>query len=209
MLLHTPSLTGKLDSIWAGPYEVKNAISNTVYKIAVPHSKSRSENIHINRLKLWHTPSANLFRVVVGQDSVGSEDPPGRVALSQSGMSEDQRLELDNVLKEHGDVICERLGQAVGTEHAIDTGQSPPIQAYPYRIAPNWKKELHDEVKKLLNDGIIVPITCPWSAPMVPIRKTDGSLRLCIDYRKLNSAMISDPYQMPRVRCSCWRKMTF
>ncbi len=91
----------------------------------------------------------------------------------------------------------------MGTEHAIDTGQLPPIQA------PNWKKELHDEVKKLLNDGAIVPITCPWSAPMVPIRKTDGSLRLCIDYRKLNSAMISDPYQMPRVRCSCWRKMTF
>ncbi len=53
MLLHTPSLTGKLDSIWAGPYEVKNAI---VYKIAVSLSKSRSENIHINRLKLWHTP---------------------------------------------------------------------------------------------------------------------------------------------------------
>ncbi len=58
---------------------------------------------------------------------MGSEDPPGRVALSQSGMSEDQRLELDNVLKEYGDIICERLGQAVGTEHAIDTGQSPPI----------------------------------------------------------------------------------
>ena len=77
---------------------------------------------------------------------MGSEDPPGRVALSQSGMSEDQRLELDNVLKEHGDVIFERLGQAVETEHAIDKGKSQPIQAYPYyRIAPNWKKELHDE----------------------------------------------------------------
>ncbi len=106
---------------------------------------------------------------------MGSEDPPGRVALSQSaGMSEDQRLELDNVLKEHGEVICERLGQAVGTEHAIHTGQSPSIQAYPYRIAPNWKKELHDKVKRLLNDGIIVPITCPC---MVSAHGTDSKDR--------------------------------
>ena len=193
VLLHTPSLTGKLNSIWDGPYEVTSAISRTVYKIAVPHSKS-SQNIHINRLKPWHTPSANLFRVAVGQDSVGSEESPGRVALGQSGMAEAQKLELGK-----GGVVCERLGQAIGTEHEIDTGQSPPVQAYSYRTPPNWKRELHGEIKKLLDDEIIAPITCPWSAPMVLTRKTDGSLRLCIDYRKLNKATVSDPYQMPRV----------
>ena len=194
VLLHTPSLTGKLNSIWDGPYEVKGAISRTVYKIAVPHSKSRSRNIHINRLKPWHIPSANLFRVAVGQDSVGSEEPPGRVALGQSGMAEAQKLELGKVLKEFGNVVCERLGQAIGTEHEIDTGQSPPVQAYPYRTPTNWKSELQCEIKKLLDDEIIAPISCPWLAPMVPIRKTDGSLHLCIDYRKLNKATVSDPY---------------
>ena len=54
VLLHTPSLTGKLNSIWDGPYEVKGAISRTVYKIDVPHSKSRSQNIHINRNRGTH-----------------------------------------------------------------------------------------------------------------------------------------------------------
>ena len=135
----------------------------------------------------------------MGQDSVGSEEPPGSMALGLSGMAEAQKLELGKVLKEFGDVVCERLGQTIGTEHEIDTGQSPPVQAYPYRMPPNWKRELHGEIKKLLDDEIIAPITCPWSAPMVPIRKTDGSLRLCIDYRKLNKATVSDPYQMPRV----------
>ena len=114
-------------------------------------------------------------------------------------MAEAQKLELGKVLKEFGDVVCERLGQAIRTEHEIDTGQSPPVQAYPYRTPPNWKSELHGEIKKLLNDEIIAPITCLWSAPMVPIRKTDGSLRLCIEYRKLNKATVSDPYQISQV----------
>ena len=80
VLLHTPSLTGKLNSIWNGPYEnIKGALS---YKIAVPHKQSRSQNVHINRLKLWKTPIANLFRVVVGQDSMGSDEPPGKISDS-------------------------------------------------------------------------------------------------------------------------------
>ena len=135
----------------------------------------------------------------MGLDSVGSEEPPGRVALGQSGMTEAQKLELGKVLKEFGDVVCERLGQAIVTEHEIDTGQFPPVQAYPYRTPPNWKRELHGEIKKLLDDEIIAPITSSWSAPMVPIHKTDGSLRQCINYRKLNKGTVSDPYQMPRV----------
>ena len=144
VLLHTPSLTGKLNSIWDGPYEVKGALSSTLYKIAVPHKRSRSQNVHINRLKLWQIPTANLFRVVVGQDSVGSDEPPGRVSLGQPGMSEAQQVELDNVLTAFHDVICDKLGQASGVAHTIETGQSAPVQAYPYRIAPAWKDELHN-----------------------------------------------------------------
>ena len=167
VLLHTPSLTGKLNSIWDGPYEVKGALSSTLYKIAVPHKRSRSQNVHINRLKLWQIPTANLFRVVVGQDSVGSDEPPGRVSLGQPGMSEAQQIELDNVLTAFHDVICDKLGQASGVDHTIETGQSAPVQAYPYRIAPAWKDELHREVRQLLDDGVIAPSYSPWSAPMV------------------------------------------
>ena len=70
---------------------------------------------------------------------------------------------------------------------------------YPYRIAPAWKEKLHGEIKQLLDQGILEPSHSPWSAPISPIRKTNGSLRLCIDYRKLNQVTVGDPYQMPRV----------
>ena len=91
------------------------------------------------------------------------------------------------------------LSEAVGVEHLIEMAESPPVQNYPYQIAPGRKDEMHREVKQLLEMGIITPSRSPWSAPMVPFRKTDGSLHLCIDYRKLNAVTVGDPYQMPRV----------
>ena len=199
VLLHTPSLTGKLDSIWDGPFEVMGVLSETSYKIAVPNKRSHTQIVHINRLKLWQMPKANLFRVVVGQDSEGSDEPPGKVTLGQPGMTEAQIEELDSMLGGFNVVITDKLGHTSSVSHVIDTGQSAPVQSYPYRIAPAWKEELHDEVRQLLEDGIIIPSHSPWSAPMVPIRKTSGALRLCIDYRKLNQVTVADPYEMPRV----------
>ena len=100
-----------------GPYsssKVKGRLVNTPYRVAIPRSKSKSEKVHINRLKLWRTPMANLFRVVIGQVSEGSEEPPGRVLLSQSCMSPAQKEELEGVLNSFKHVISDRLGESCG-----------------------------------------------------------------------------------------------
>ena len=55
VLIHNPTSSGKLNSIWDAPYEVKGRLSNTLYWVAIPRSKSKSEKVHINRLKLWRT----------------------------------------------------------------------------------------------------------------------------------------------------------
>ena len=158
VLVHNTTSSGKLNTIWDGSYEVKGKMSNTVYTIAFPRSKARSDTVHINRL---HTPTASLFRVVVGQESEGSDEPPGRVLLGQSGMSPAQQEETDNVLTEYKNVISDQIGEAVGVVHEIDTGASPPVQAYPYRIAPNWKTELHNEVKNFSIVGSLLPPIVP------------------------------------------------
>ena len=88
----------------------------------------------------------------------------------------------------------EKLGQTNASCLAIDTGQSPPVQSYCYRIAPAWKEELHGEIKQLLDQGILKPSHSPWSVPMVPIRESNGSLWLCINYRKLNQVRVGDLY---------------
>lgn len=83
--------------------------------------------------------------------------------------------------------------------HAINTKDSPPLKTAPYRLAPAWKDQLKAEVKDLAEAGIIQSSTSPWSSPIIPVRKKHGSVRLCVDFRRINKETVPDPYLMPRV----------
>ncbi|KAK8534682.1 hypothetical protein V6N12_057326 [Hibiscus sabdariffa] len=69
----------------------------------------------------------------------------------------------------------------------------------PYRMAPKEYKELKVQLQELLDQGFIRPSTSPWGAPVLFVKKKDGSLRLCIDYRKLNKLMVKNKYPLPRI----------
>ena len=60
MLVHTSSISGKLETECEGPFEVVDRVSETTSKLAVPDRRSHIQTVHINRLKLWVTPQANL-----------------------------------------------------------------------------------------------------------------------------------------------------
>ncbi|XP_070054641.1 uncharacterized protein [Nicotiana tomentosiformis] len=74
-----------------------------------------------------------------------------------------------------------------------------PISISPYRMAPTELKELKEKLKDLLEKGFIRPSVSPWGASVLFIRKKDRSLRMCIDYRKLNKVMIKNKYPLPRI----------
>ena len=65
-------------------------------------------------------------------------------------------------------------------------------------MAPAELKELKAQLEELLSKGFIRPSTSPWGAPVLFVKKKDGSLRLCKDYRQLNRAIISNQYPLPR-----------
>ena len=69
-----------------------------------------------------------------------------------------------------------------------------PISIAPYRMAPRELKELKEQLEELLDKGFIQPSTSPWKAPVLFVKKKDGSLRLCIDYRQLNRITVKDKY---------------
>ena len=74
-----------------------------------------------------------------------------------------------------------------------------PISISPYRMAPLELKKLKTQLQELLEKGFIQPSVSPWGAPVLFVKKKDGTLRLCIDYRQLNKVTVKNKYPLPRV----------
>ena len=74
-----------------------------------------------------------------------------------------------------------------------------PVSITPYRMAPAELAELRTQLDDLLDKGFIRPSTSPWGAPVLFVKKHDGTLRLCVDYRQLNKVTIKNKYPLPRI----------
>ncbi|KAD6794782.1 hypothetical protein E3N88_05678 [Mikania micrantha] len=74
-----------------------------------------------------------------------------------------------------------------------------PVAKAPYRLAPSEMQELSGQLQELLDKGFIRPSFSPWGAPILFVKKKDGSFRMCIDYRELNKLTIKNRYPLPRI----------
>nr|XP_043638012.1 uncharacterized protein LOC122609015 [Erigeron canadensis] len=74
-----------------------------------------------------------------------------------------------------------------------------PVAKAPYRLAPPEMQELSNQLQELLSKGFIRPSSSPWGTPILFVKKKDGSMRMCIDYRELNKLTIKNRYPLPRI----------
>ncbi|GKF32139.1 putative reverse transcriptase domain-containing protein, partial [Tanacetum coccineum] len=74
-----------------------------------------------------------------------------------------------------------------------------PVARAPYRLAPSEMKELTMQLHELTDKGFIRLSSSPWGAPVLFVKKKDGSMRLCIDYRELNKLTVKNRYPLPRI----------
>ncbi|GJQ89041.1 putative nucleotidyltransferase, ribonuclease H [Tanacetum coccineum] len=95
---------------------------------------------------------------------------------------------------------CPGLPPTRQVEFQIDLipGAAPVARA-PYRLAPSEMKELSEQLKELSDKGFIRPSSSPWGAPVLFVKKKDGSFRMCIDYRELNKLTVKNRYPLPRI----------
>ena len=81
--------------------------------------------------------------------------------------------------------------------HQTDTGDSSPIRCSQCKVPQRLESEVNKEIDKMLELGIIRPSNSPWASPVVFVPKPDGTIRVCVDYRKLNSVTKMDAYTIP------------
>ncbi|GKD38974.1 putative reverse transcriptase domain-containing protein, partial [Tanacetum coccineum] len=74
-----------------------------------------------------------------------------------------------------------------------------PVAKSPYRLAPSELEELSGQLKELQDKGFIRPSSSPWGAPVLFVKKKDGSFRMCIDYGELNMVTVKNCYPLPRI----------
>ncbi|CAF4928875.1 unnamed protein product [Rotaria sp. Silwood1] len=84
-------------------------------------------------------------------------------------------------------------------QHAINIGSHSPLAEHPRRVLHLKRQIINNEVKKMLDNGIIELSNSPWASPVVTVKKSDESPRFCIDYRRLNSFTQKDVYPLPRI----------
>ena len=81
----------------------------------------------------------------------------------------------------------------------FNTGHSQPIKQRPYKNPLALQSNIDKQINDMLDAGIVSISSSPWSSPMVIVPKRDGTHRICIDYRKLNKALVKDSYPLPRI----------
>ena len=113
------------------------------------------------------------------------------------------RLEDIPIVREFSDVFLEDL-PGIPPNGEIDFQielalRTEPISKAPYRMAPLELKELKVQMEELVSKGFVRPSTSPWGAPVLFVKKKDGSLRLCIDYKELNKVTIRNQYPLPQI----------
>ncbi|GJY94571.1 putative reverse transcriptase domain-containing protein [Tanacetum coccineum] len=118
-------------------------------------------------------------------------------------MSKGKRLEDVPVVQEFPEVFPEDLPGIPPTrqvEFQIDLlpGATPVARA-PYRLAPSEMKELVEQLQELTDKGFIRPSSSPWGAPVLFVKKKDGSFWMCINYRELNKLIVKNRYPLPRI----------
>ena len=136
--------------------------------------------------------------------SLGSRSGVLLAALSATGDGPtDGSRGLPRVVDEFPDVFPDDLSGLPPVREVEFTIElmpgTAPISVAPYRFAPAELEELKSQLQELQEKGFIRPSTSPWGAPALFVKKKEGSLRMCIDYRKLNRVTVKNRYPMPRI----------
>ncbi|CAH1247195.1 RTL1 [Branchiostoma lanceolatum] len=170
------------------------------------------ERVPEQAVELEDDPTDSLeahVRVVTGEfsnedaPSTDSDDTlPVNVDADLTNLTGEQVQKLRALLTKHKNTFSRDkhdFGRTNIVTHRIPTGTAPPSREPYRRIPPALRAEVKEHINMMLDQDVIRPSSSPWASPVVLIRKKDGGLRFCVDYRKLNAVTHRDAFPLPRI----------
>ena len=130
------------------------------------------------------------------------------ISLSECNLSNEQKDKVYNMLLKVKNSLSKGdndIGEVQMAPHQIKLEEYKPIWQKPRSFAPPIQEEIEKQCQELLSSDIIEYSQSRWSSPCVPVRKSDGSLRLCIDYRRLNAITKTENFPMPNLTNCIYR----
>ncbi|MCP3665894.1 MAG: RNA-directed DNA polymerase [Gammaproteobacteria bacterium] len=112
------------------------------------------------------------------------------------------KTDLEQLLWEYQDIFSQDTPgctDKVELDLELKPGTQPISQRF-RDLNPELEQKLHDQIHKWLEEGVIEASKSPWSSPLVPVKKKDGSVRWAVDYRLLNKHLFMDSYPLPRIQ---------
>lgn len=215
VLILLPTDNNKLLMHWKGPFEVVEKKSVTDYRVNV---NGKTRLFHINLLKKYNlrdeprsdVPTRLASCVVIdsdGSDANGNEKLlhllPVKATESYKNVKVNESLSLDQnesviaLLHEFQDVLTDVPGRTDVIQHEVQLTTNEPIRNRPYQIPYAIREAVRDEIQKMIDMDIIEPSESPYASSVVVAKKSDGSNRICIDFRKLNKVTVFDAEPMP------------
>ena len=195
VLVFRPGKTNKLHNQWQGPFSTVKIITEVTYQVDLGIRLKQYRTFHVNCMKLWTPPESAAFLAYDNDE----EDLENVEAVYNSHTLDPHHLDIEKFKEKYKDVIQDVPGKTQIVQHDICTGDAVPIRLPLYRLSHYSQEVMREEIRTLLDQEIIRPSKSPWVAPIVLVKKKDGTQRMCVDYRKLNKVTINDPYPLPNI----------
>ena len=214
-----------LQARYFGPYTIDKKTSDLNYIINTPGRRKNKQMCHINMLKEYFDrgssiskpitvvnavpQESNVFEPEVNSDFIDKSDPgPSKLENSDilrnlnsklCHLEPSQQEELKQLIHEYEHLFPDIPTRTDKIYHDVIVEDSKPVKQHPYRMNPLKRKYLQDEVNYLLENDFIEPSQSNYSSPCILVPKSNGTYRMCTDYRKVNSVTKTDSFPIPRI----------
>ena len=205
VLLLIQKANNKLEIQWEGPYPVVERISRCIYTIRINGKEKRH---HINLLKPYVArETRNFLAMAIAVETVSTEHLGYEQPLQPSETHDDvtinpkltgkQKRQAADLLARFPDTLTDRPGKTDLIEVKFKVLNSTPIRSKPYALPLAMQDVVKEEVKELLDQGIVSHSESPFSSPIILLKKPDGKHRLVVDFRKINEIIEFQPEPIP------------